>query len=94
MTDERVQRIADLLHEAGEIHHRVFRDTDGADEDWATFYSDWLLAHSPLATLLGRRPVRSHLTRDLVVCDERYNEDAAGEEWPRWYARRLIELYG
>ena len=31
MADERVQQIADLLHEAGEIHHRVFRDTDGAD---------------------------------------------------------------
>ena len=94
MNDDRVAQIAALLHEAGEIHHGYFKDTDGADDDWATFYADWLLAHSPLASLLGRRPVRSHLTRDLVVCDERYAEEAAGEPWPRWYARRLIATYG
>ncbi|HTD34827.1 MAG TPA: hypothetical protein VK665_14255 [Candidatus Elarobacter sp.] len=94
MADDRIRQIADLLHDAGEIHHAVFKDTDGADDDWATFYSDWLLAHSPLGTLLGRRPVRSHLTRDLVVCDERYGDSGEDEPWPRWYARRLIEVYG
>jgi NAD(P)H-hydrate epimerase len=92
--DDRVGPIADLLHEAGEIHHVYFKDTDGADDDWATFYSDWLLAHSALPVLLGRRPVRSHLTRDLVACDEQYGSDGSSEPWPRWYARKLIERYG
>lgn len=86
--------IAELLHQAGEIHHLVFADTDGADDDWATFYSDWLLAHGGLPRLLARRPVRSHLTRDLVVCDEDYSADGATEPWPEWYAARLIEKYG
>ncbi|HYW55075.1 MAG TPA: hypothetical protein VE826_13970 [Dongiaceae bacterium] len=94
MPDDRAQRIADLLHEAGEIHHGYFADTGGADDDWATFYSDWLLAHSKLPELLGRRPVRSHLTRDLVVCDEDYTAQVRGEPWPRWYAAKLIEKYG
>ena len=92
--DDRTAKIAELLHQAGEIHHSVFADTDGADDDWATFYSDWLLAHSALPTLLHKRPVRSHLTRDLVVCDEEYEAVKPSEPWPQWYARRLIQRYG
>jgi len=91
---DRVGQIANLLHEAGEIHHSYFADTDGADDDWATFYSDWLLAHSDLPVLLGRRPVRSDLTRDLVVCDEEYARGNDGQPWPRWYAQKLLAKYG
>jgi hypothetical protein len=92
--DSPAKAVAELLHQAGEIHHVVFTDTDGADDDWATFYSDWLLAHSDLPELLGCRPVRSHLTRDLVVCDEDYTAAATTDPWPEWYAARLLEKYG
>ena len=94
MAQDRAEQIAELLHQAGEVHHVVFADTDGEDDDWATFYSDWLLAHSPLAKLLGRVPVRSHLTRDLVNCDEEFTTASPADPWPRWYARKLIEKYG
>lgn len=94
MNEDRIPAVAELLQQAGEIHHRVFSDTDGVDDDWATFYSDWLLAHSRLSALLGRRPVRSHLTRDLVVCDEEYVGADVQEPWTAWYAKRLIERYG
>ena len=87
-------RIAQLLNQVGETHHVVFSDTDGNDDDWATFYSDWLLAHSELSKLLGRRPIRSHLTRDLVELDEQYAKTAPSEPWPAWYAARLITKYG
>ena len=86
--------IADLLQQVGEVHHTVFSDTDGNDEDWATFYSDWLLAHSNLPKLLGRRPVRSHLTRDLVELDAQYTAQQPSDPWPAWYAQRLIAKYG
>lgn len=86
--------IADLLHQVGDVHHIVFADTDGNDEDWASFYSDWLLAHSGLPKLLGRRPVRSHLTRDLVELDEQYTAQNPSDPWPAWYAQRLIAKYG
>ena len=51
-----IERIADLLQEAGETHHQVFRITDGADEDWASWYSDWLvnLSETALASYLMR----------------------------------------
>ena len=48
--------IADLLHEAGETHHVVYRIVDGDDPDWASWYADWLLDHSELPQLLGTAP--------------------------------------
>ena len=47
--------IADLLHEAAETHHIVYRIVDGDDPDWASWYADWLLDHSELPQLLGAR---------------------------------------
>jgi hypothetical protein len=94
MSEDAATRIAELLHQAGDVHHTVFADTDGNDDDWATFYSDWLLAHSDLPRLLARRPVRSHLTRDLVDLDEQYSALAPSEPWPAWYAQRLTAKYG
>jgi hypothetical protein len=44
--DERQTRVSDLLHEAAETHHRVFRITDGADDDWASWYAQWLVTLS------------------------------------------------
>jgi hypothetical protein len=53
--DERHTQVSDLLHEAAEIHHRVFRITDGADDDWASWYAQWLVTLSELSELLGAR---------------------------------------
>jgi hypothetical protein len=93
MADSNAEKIAELLHTVGETHHIVFSDTDGNDDDWATFYSDWLLTHSDFGKLLGHRPVRSHLTRDLVELDEQYGTQKPSDPWPAWYAQRLIAKY-
>ena len=53
VASERVSRIAELLHEAAETHHTVYRITDGDDPDWASWYADWLLDLSELPELLG-----------------------------------------
>jgi hypothetical protein len=71
MTDT-TEQISRLLHEAGETHHRVFRIADGADDDWASWYSDWLTSLSELPSLLGTKPVRSELTYLLVSLDKDY----------------------
>ena len=59
--DERQTRVSDLLHEAAETHHRVFRISDGADDDWASWYAQWLDTLSELPELLGAKVVRSTL---------------------------------
>lgn len=94
MPNENAETIAALLHEAGEVHHVYYADVDGNDDDWATFYSEWLLTRTKFPQLLARRPVRSGLTRDLVVFDEAYQAASASDPWPAWYARKLVDKYG
>jgi hypothetical protein len=84
-------RIAELLQEVAETHHRVYRITDGDDPDWASWYAAWLIDLSELPTLLGRRPVRSELVYLLVLLDREYTERQSGEPWTEYYARRIAE---
>jgi hypothetical protein len=88
MADE--ARIAELLHEAAETHHTVYRITDGDDPDWASWYADWLLDLSELPELLGARPVRSHLVHALVELERAHGAEAG---WERSYARSLSERF-
>jgi hypothetical protein len=89
MASEPVHRIAELLHEAAETHHVVYRITDGDDPDWASWYASWLLELSELSELIGARPVRSHLVHALVELDREYTADSPDERWEDWYAERL-----
>lgn len=87
-------RLAGLLHEAGETHHIVWRITDGDDPDWASWYADWLLDLSELPHVLGAKPVRSHLVHALVQLELDYTTAAPGQRWQDYYARRLADRFG
>jgi hypothetical protein len=91
MTSEsQPSRVAELLHEAAETHHVVYRITDGDDPDWASWYADWLLELSEFPDLLGARPVRSDLVHALVELDRLYAAESPDERWEDWYAARLV----
>ena len=89
-----LEQISGLLHEAGETHHRVFRIVDGADDDWASWYSGWLINLSELPALLGAKPVRSELTYLLVSLDKGYTASQPGEPWETYYAQRIFDHFG
>ncbi|MGH2750431.1 MAG: hypothetical protein ACRDK3_06105 [Actinomycetota bacterium] len=86
--------ISDLLHEAGETHHRVYRIVDGDDPDWASWYADWLLELSELPDLLGTKPVRSELVYLLVKLDREFTERKPGGRWEDYYAAELTGNFG
>jgi hypothetical protein len=88
--DERTTRVGALLHEAAETHHQVFRITDGVDDDWASWYAEWLVTLSELPELLGGKVVRSELTYLLVHLDKKYTERRPAERWEDYYARELL----
>jgi hypothetical protein len=94
MVDDRTGRVSDLLHEAGEVHHVVYRITDGADDDWASFYADWLIDHSELAGALGGAPTRSHLVHELVECERAFGEAGGAARWQDFYADRIVGRFG
>jgi len=91
--DDRAAKVAELLHEAGETHHVVYRITDGDDPDWASWYADWLIDLSELHDVLGAKPVRSELVWMLVQCDKDFTANDPGGRWEDDYARRLIEHF-
>jgi len=91
---ETSETLAELLHEAAETHHVVYRITDGDDPDWASWYAGWLLDLSELPELLGTRPVRSHLVHALVELDREYTASGSDERWEDVYARGLLERFG
>lgn len=88
------QQISELLHEAAETHHTVYRISDGEDPDWATWYGDWLVNLSELPDLLGRRPTRSEVVHALVSLDREYNAESPDQRWEDWYAERLPARLG
>ena len=91
--DDRLDRIRELLQEAAETHHRVYRIVDGDDPDWASWYADWLLELSELPEILGTKPVRSELVYLLVRLDKEVSEGATDEPWPGHYARELLRHF-
>ena len=89
-----VERVSKLLHEAAETHHQVFRITDGTDDDWASWYADWLTKLSELPSLLRPPTVRSELVYMLVKLDKEYVADQPSEPWEDYYAARLVDHFG
>jgi hypothetical protein len=89
-----VAGVSNLLREVAETHHRVFRITDGSDDDWASWYADWLTKLSELPTLLGSPPVRSELVYMLVRLDKEYVTDRPREAWEDYYAARIVDHFG
>jgi hypothetical protein len=92
--DERTRRLSDLLHEAAEVHHAVYRITDGADDDWASFYADWLIDHSELPDALGGPPTRSHLVHELVESERAFAAAPPQTRWEDFYADRIVARFG
>ena len=88
--DDKLTQTCELLHEASETHHRVFRIVDGDDADWASWYADWLIRLSELPTLLGTTPVRSELVWQLVQLDKDFTREAPGGRWEDYYAASLV----
>ncbi|MFF5205794.1 hypothetical protein [Streptosporangium sp. NPDC000396] len=91
--DKRVKQISEVLHEAAETHHQVYRIVDGADEDWASWYADWLLSLSALPDLLETTPVRSELVYELVGLHKEYTAKERTEPWESFYAQRLLTSF-
>jgi hypothetical protein len=91
--DDHIEQVQSLLHEAAETHHMVYRITDGSDDDWATWYSDWLVHRSELPDLLGRPPVRSALTHALVTLDRQYTQGQHDQPWELFYAQAIVKEF-
>ncbi len=88
-----LERLSQLLTEASETHHQVFRIVDGADDDWASWYAWWLINLSELPAILGLKPVPSELVYLLVSLDKEYTAGPRPEKWQSFYASRIASHF-
>lgn len=86
MTDEELQA---LLVETGRKHHEAYRDSDGADPEWAQWYAAYVQAR--IWDRLGRLLSRSELTYLLIRGDREARSSADPSQWPVIYTRLLRE---
>lgn len=91
--DEKVTQISQILHDASETHHTVFKIVDGNDLDWASWYSEWLINLSKLPELLGVKPIRSELTYILVKLDRDFSQEKPNQKWEDYYAQKLVDFF-
>lgn len=91
--DPKVGELAEVLHQAAETHHVVFAIVDGVDDDWASWYADWLITLSRTPELLETKPVRSELVWKLVALDKEYVATGPSESWETYYARALLAAF-
>ncbi len=91
-SEDRSQRLADLLHQTAEEHHVAFKASDGADPDWSIWYADRLLQQG-IESLLEATLLKSDLVYLLVSADKEMNKSAPGARWERWYADFLLRRY-
>lgn len=81
------------MHEAAELHHKVYKIVDDNDPDWASWYADWLINLSKLPKLLKVKPLRSELIYLLVKLDKDYSREKPDNTWEQYYAEEMINHF-
>jgi hypothetical protein len=78
------QELADLLMVVGQAHHEAYRESDGFDPEWASWYAPYL--QTRIGDRLGRKVTRSELTYLLLKAQREHDSAADGSPWPPYYA--------
>ena len=91
MTGSRISadQLADLLKRTGDAHHAAYEATDGADPEWANWYSGHLQAL--LGDGLGRPITRSEMVYLLCKAEKQQAAEGSDEPWPLYYADLILD---
>ena len=77
------EQLEELFHDTAEAHHVAFQATDGADDDWAIWYAEYLMDHG-IGTLLEAKFIKSDLIYMLLRAAREQAVEAPGSKW-EWY---------
>jgi sugar/nucleoside kinase (ribokinase family) len=91
-TLEALVHLTQLFKETGHAHHQAFLATNGADENWPSWYAAYL--QGSLNVLFGVMIQKDELREMLVEFDKRHRMDTSHTEWAEYYAKLFLEHYG
>jgi len=80
-----------LLTETGTAHHQAFAATNGADPQWATWYSAYLRVR--LNGLLGASFGEAEIAELLTAAEKERAKHFPDAEWAHYYAEFFLERY-
>jgi NAD(P)H-hydrate epimerase len=89
--EDKITALTELMRQSGHAHHQAFLATNGADDDWAIWYADYL--YDKLPSYLGKQLPRSEIVYALKRLDYEYQAEKPNEHWSSCYARRLLMRY-
>ena len=89
--DNFIEDVANLFMETGKNHHQAFIETDCVDPEWPIWYADYL--HGKLGKLLNAELTKSEIIYLLLMIEKQRTAEAPGVNWPRYYAKILIDRY-
>lgn len=86
-----INSLASLFQETAETHHHAFATTDGVDPEWPSWYAEHLQQN--LNEALGATLTKSELVYLVIAAETERAQRAPGAQWPRYYAKFLLERY-
>ena len=82
-------KVAGLLVETGNAHHKAFEATEGADLDWPIWYAEY--ARDKFAERFGLGFTKSQLIYCLMKADTEHQARSPESDWSGFYAREIVE---
>jgi hypothetical protein len=91
LVDDLLNKLTELFEQTGKAHHDAFAAVDGADDDWPTWYADYLMNKIP--ALKGKSFTQNELADLLTQLSKQHAQSASGTPWPSYYAKFFVDHY-
>lgn len=90
---EKAREIKHMLINTVQHHHQYQEEQLGGEYNlgWADWYAEFLLENG-LEEVWGREISAEELAAVLNKLDEEYNSEEREENWPTYYAARMVEM--
>ena len=86
-----IEDIASLFIKTNEGHHKAFIKTNGVDPEWPLWYANYLFGK--LGSLLNAELTKSDIIYLLIMLEQQRTLEAPGSNWPKYYAKILVDRY-
>jgi hypothetical protein len=89
--NSQLDQLVELLKRTAKSHHEAFQEVNGDDPEWPAWYAKNMLPD--FEEILDRSISEEGLGDLIKRFDELHAEEAPGEYWAQYYARKLLNFY-
>ena len=86
-----IEDVTALFIKTNQGHHKAFMKTAGVDPEWPIWYADYL--YDKLGKLLNSELTKSEIIYLLQMLENKRTMYAPSSNWPKYYAKILVDRY-